>query len=213
MHSPAVGQGLNTGIQDAYNLGWKLATGDDALLDTYEAERLPVAADVLGISTRLHRRQTEDADRAMRRDDPSLRQLSLGYRDGPLAGERRTRPGAVRAGDRAPDAPCHDASGSPVRIFEALRGPHPVLLAFDTPAPRPDNGVRVVRVVRPGTPAGPDTIVDTDGHAHHAYDVHDPALLLVRPDGYIGCAADGTDHAAVEAYLRRIAPGTLTSPR
>jgi hypothetical protein len=55
VHSPAGGQGLNTGIQDAYNLGWKLATGNDDLLDTYEQERLPVAAAVLGISTRLHR--------------------------------------------------------------------------------------------------------------------------------------------------------------
>jgi 2-polyprenyl-6-methoxyphenol hydroxylase-like FAD-dependent oxidoreductase len=44
VHSPAGGQGLNTGIQDAYNLGWKLATGDDKLLETYEEERLPVAA-------------------------------------------------------------------------------------------------------------------------------------------------------------------------
>jgi 2-polyprenyl-6-methoxyphenol hydroxylase-like FAD-dependent oxidoreductase len=212
VHSPAGGQGLNTGIQDAYNLGWKLATGDDALLDTYEAERLPIAAEVLGVSTRLHRRHVEDADQAMRRDDPVLRQLTLGYREGPLADERRERPGTLRAGDRAPDAPCHDASGSPVRIFDALRGPHPVLLAFDAPAPNPGDGVRVVRVVRPGTPAGPDDLVDTDGHAHRAYDVRDPALLLVRPDGYVGCAADGTDRAAVLAYLRRITAGTV-SPR
>ena len=56
VHSPAGGQGMNTGIQDAYNLGWKLAAVIDgaaeALLDTYEEERLPVAANVLGLSTR-----------------------------------------------------------------------------------------------------------------------------------------------------------------
>jgi 2-polyprenyl-6-methoxyphenol hydroxylase-like FAD-dependent oxidoreductase len=57
VHSPAGGQGMNTGIQDAYNLGWKLAAvvrgADAALLDSYEEERLPVAARVLGISTDL----------------------------------------------------------------------------------------------------------------------------------------------------------------
>ncbi|HEU4538750.1 MAG TPA: FAD-dependent monooxygenase, partial [Polyangiaceae bacterium] len=52
VHPPAGGQGLNTGVQDAFNLGWKLAA--DRLLDTYEAERRPVAADVLGLSARLH---------------------------------------------------------------------------------------------------------------------------------------------------------------
>ena len=57
VHTPAGGQGMNTGIQDAFNLGWKLAAvqrgADPALLDTYEAERLPVAEHVLGLSTRL----------------------------------------------------------------------------------------------------------------------------------------------------------------
>jgi 2-polyprenyl-6-methoxyphenol hydroxylase-like FAD-dependent oxidoreductase len=57
VHPPAGGQGLNTGVQDAYNLGWKMAAalggGEDALLDSYEAERLPIAAAVLGLSKRL----------------------------------------------------------------------------------------------------------------------------------------------------------------
>jgi 2-polyprenyl-6-methoxyphenol hydroxylase-like FAD-dependent oxidoreductase len=59
VHSPAGGQGMNTGIQDAYNLSWKLdlilAGAGDRLLDTYEGERLPVAASILGIATKLHR--------------------------------------------------------------------------------------------------------------------------------------------------------------
>ena len=212
VHSPAGGQGLNTGVQDAYNLGWKLATGDDELLDTYEAERLPVAAGVLGISSRLHHMQPEGVEQSMRRDDPVLRQLSLSYRGGPLADERRARPGLLRAGDRAPDAPCRDAAGAPVRIFDTLRGPHSTLLAFDAPAPTVD-GLRVVRVVRPGAPADPDTIVDLEGHAHRAYDVQEPTLFLVRPDNYIGCAADGTDGAAISAYAHRITPAAMPSPQ
>ena len=212
VHSPAGGQGLNTGVQDAYNLGWKLATGDDALLDTYEAERLPVAAEVLGISSRLHHMQPAGVEQAMRRDDPVLRQLSLSYRGGPLADERRTRPGLLQAGDRAPDAPCQDAAGAPIRIFDVLRGARPTLLAFDTPAPAV-NGLRVVRVVRPGTPTDPNTIVDLHGHAHRAYDVQEPTLFLVRPDNYIGCAADGTDGTAISAYAHRIAQSTIPIPQ
>ena len=173
VHSPAGGQGLNTGIQDAYNLGWKLATGDDARLDTYEAERLPVAAGVLGISTRLHRNVTERT----RRDDPVLRQLSLSYRDGPLAAEHRAEQGPVRAGDRMPDG----IVGG-VRLFDLFRGPHwTLLVSGGAVAPAPHEGVRVEQV--PGR----------------------PGLLLIRPDGYLGCAADGPE--PIEAYLRKVRPG------
>jgi hypothetical protein len=200
VHSPAGGQGLNTGVQDAYNLGWKLAAGDDALLDTYEAERLPVAAEVLGVSTRLHHRHREEVAEAMRRDDPALRQLSLTYRGGPLAADHRTRPGSVRAGDRAPDAPCHDSAGLPVRIFDTLRGPQWTLLAFDAPAISLGDGFRTVPVVRPGTAAGRGSVVDTHGHAHDAYDVHAPTYVLVRPDNYLGCLTE--DPADLDTYLR-----------
>ncbi|WP_305786274.1 FAD-dependent monooxygenase [Symbioplanes lichenis] len=187
IHSPAGGQGLNTGIQDAYNLGWKLAAGNDALLDTYEAERLPIAAHVLGISTKLHHRQFAAPEEAMRRDDPVLRQLGLGYRGGPLAADHRPRPGEVRAGDRAPDALCHDTSGAPVRIFDALRGPHWTLLCFGTPAPAVPGEVHVV---------------DIGGHTDASYDITEPTLVLVRPDNYIGCVTH--DPADVTAYVKNL---------
>ncbi len=183
VHSPAGGQGLNTGIQDAFNLGWKLADGDDALLDTYEAERLPVAAAVLGISTRLHRAHRENAEDTMRRDDPVLRQLSLNYRGGPLADEPGTGAGRLRAGDRAPDAPC-----GPTRVFDLLRGPHWTLLAFDAPdadLPPHAPGLHVHHIARPGAPSAPGALVDTAGHAHDAYDVTAPTLFLIRPDNYL----------------------------
>ena len=183
VHSPAGGQGLNTGIQDAFNLGWKLATGDDALLDTYEAERLPVAAEVLGISTRLHRRHTANAEDAMRRVDPVLRQLSLTYRGGPLAEDTDSTAGRLRAGDRAPDAPC-----GPTRVFDLLRGPHWTLLVFDAPGaelPGETRDLHIHHIVRPGAPAARGALVDGDGHAHDAYDVSAPTLFLVRPDNYL----------------------------
>ena len=183
VHSPAGGQGLNTGVQDAYNLGWKLATGDSALLDTYEAERLPVAAGVLGITTRLHQRHAEDTADAMRRDDPVLRQLSLTYRHGPIADERRDSPGSVRAGDRAPDA-----GGE---IFPRLRGGHVMLLAFgwEQPLPQLPGSVRVHHI--------------RSAVASETYDVREPTLFLIRPDNYVGCAT--SDPQDVLSYLKLIA--------
>jgi 2-polyprenyl-6-methoxyphenol hydroxylase-like FAD-dependent oxidoreductase len=182
VHSPAGGQGLNTGIQDAYNLGWKLAGGDDKLLDTYEAERLPVAAAVLGLSSRLHAKQIEGAGDAMRRDDPVLRQLSLNYRNGPLAVDHRGEPGAVRAGDRAPDAP-----GNGMRVFDMLRGPHWTLLALDAPA-----------ISLPGT----ETFeIATDDLIREIYDVHKPTYFLVRPDNYLACVTE--DRSDVVAFMRQ----------
>jgi hypothetical protein len=184
VHSPAGGQGLNTGIQDGYNLGWKLATGDDAVLDTYEAERLPVAADVLGISTGLHRRHVANDDDAMRRDDPVLRQLTLNYRGGPLTAEHRATPGTVQAGDRAPDAPLADGR----RIFDLLRGGHATLLAFGFDG------------VLPQMPASVRTYQVTE--AADAYGVRKPALFLIRPDNYVGCVTQ--DPQDIVDYLKLI---------
>ena len=115
VHPPAGGQGLNTGVQDAYNLGWKLAHvargGADALLDSYEAERLPIAAAVLGLSKRLH--QT----RSIKRGD-ATNQLALHYRTSPLSSGDAL--GALHPGDRMPDARLADGA----RLFDHLRGPH-----------------------------------------------------------------------------------------
>jgi len=76
VHPPTGGQGLNTGVQDAWNLGWKLAHatrgGPASLLDTYEAERLPIAAAVLGLSKRLLQKRSIKR----RRDEPARLALS-----------------------------------------------------------------------------------------------------------------------------------------
>jgi 2-polyprenyl-6-methoxyphenol hydroxylase-like FAD-dependent oxidoreductase len=115
VHPPAGGQGLNTGVQDAYNLSWKLASvargGPDSLLDTYEAERLPIAAAVLGLSKRLHQ------VRSIKRGD-ATNQLSLHYRNSPLSAG--TPFGRVHPGDRMPDARLDDGT----RLFDNLRGTH-----------------------------------------------------------------------------------------
>ncbi|MFE0130572.1 FAD-dependent monooxygenase [Streptomyces sp. NPDC059037] len=179
VHSPAGGQGLNTSVQDAYNLGWKLGAvlrggAPEALLDTYEEERLPNAAQMLGLSTRIHRGEA--------RRGAATRQLGLGYRDSSLTAETRTglAEGALRAGDRAPDGPY--AGG---RLFDAFRGPHFTLLAVDADdAELP--------------PLERDLI-----HVHRTpeYAPYGKGLFLVRPDGYVAWAGEDatglTDHLKV----------------
>lgn len=122
VHSPAGGQGLNTSVQDAYNLGWKLGAvlggrAPEALLDTYEEERRPVAEHVLGLSTAIHR------DEARR--GASTRQLGLNYRHSSLSEETRENPGPLSAGDRVPDLTVDG-----VRLFDRLRGPDWTLLTL-----------------------------------------------------------------------------------
>jgi 2-polyprenyl-6-methoxyphenol hydroxylase-like FAD-dependent oxidoreductase len=115
VHPPTGGQGLNTGVQDAYNLGWKLAHvlrgGPESLLDTYEAERLPVAAAVLGLSRQLY------SARSLKRGE-ATNQLKLHYRTSALSSGKPL--GRLHPGDRMPDVRL--AGG--VRLFEKMRGAH-----------------------------------------------------------------------------------------
>ncbi|KUN98428.1 FAD-dependent oxidoreductase [Streptomyces caeruleatus] len=162
VHSPAGGQGLNTSVQDAYNLGWKLGAvlrdgADAGLLDTYEEERRAVAADMLGLSTGVHRGEVRRGE--------ATRQLGLGYRESSLTKETRATPGPVRAGDRAPDGALDG-----VRLFDTFRGPHWTVVAVGVEVPGVPDAVRVVR-----------------GRVQESYG---SGLFLVRPDGYVGWAGD-----------------------
>ncbi|MEU8589567.1 FAD-dependent oxidoreductase [Streptomyces sp. NPDC048664] len=202
IHSPAGGQGMNTGIQDAYNLGWKLAAlldgADQALLDTYENERRPVARDVLDDSTTRLGNVMRAAGES---DGPSAQQgltddrttgLGIAYADSPLT----HGPGA---GVRAPDAPCRNAgTGNPTRLFDLLRGPRWTLLSFgDTPVRQAPDGPRTFRVTTDPAATGADTVIDTDDLAHHAYGITGDELVLIRPDGYIAARRPADDPAAV----------------
>jgi 2-polyprenyl-6-methoxyphenol hydroxylase-like FAD-dependent oxidoreductase len=199
VHPPSGGQGLNTGVQDAYNLGWKLGAvldgRSDELLDSYQAERLPVAARVLGISTKLLEKHIAGAEDAFERGEET-RQLDLSYRGGPLTLDDGSSC-VVVAGDRAPDAPCVDHDGRPVRLFDCYAGPHWTLLRFGPTAPALDRaGVQSHCV-------GCD-LVDIDHHVQDAYGVKDGAAVLIRPDGYIGAITSRP--ADLAAYAARVMP-------
>jgi hypothetical protein len=210
IHPPTGGQGLNTSVQDAYNLGWKLGAvlsgAPSALLDTFEEERRPIAASVLGLSTQL----LADVGAGSRRRGREVHQLDLGYPDSSLSLERPERSGDLLAGDRAPDAPVHGAGGLPTRLFKLFQGPHWTLLGFgvrpdQAPAPRANLRTHVFG------PRG--DIVDDGGHFRAAYGAEDGDWFLIRPDGYIGATVSSAHLSDLEAYLERVGLSILPSGR
>jgi 2-polyprenyl-6-methoxyphenol hydroxylase-like FAD-dependent oxidoreductase len=213
VHSPAGGQGMNTGIQDAYNLGWKLAAVlggvDAALIDTYEEERLPIASWVLGISNDLMNAAVAARTLVMGRN-PETTQLGLGYRERSLSQDVRAESEGLRAGDRAPDALGLTALGTPMRMFDLLRGPHVTLLGFGprwrslVDACTAQFGDSVRTYIITATPDTAADIVDEQGQAHAAYD--SDALFVIRPDNYVGFVSTNTDPMPLMNYLRRIIP-------
>ncbi|QYC42122.1 Pentachlorophenol 4-monooxygenase [Nonomuraea coxensis DSM 45129] len=186
-HAPFGGQGMLTGIGDAENLAWKLAlvirgVAGDRLLDTYEAERRPLATQVLRGSTAATRVNIAAGpvgrflrDRVMmpvfnlavlqRWATYTTSQLWVGYRRGPLGGRgRRPRPG-----DRVPDVACERTDGTRTRLHAELRGRWAALGGDDLyEAARGRLGERVVHL-RPVDPL--------------------PAML-VRPDAHLACTGD-----------------------
>ena len=210
IHSPAGGQGMNTGIQDACNLGWKLAAvaqgASPALLDTYEAERRPVAAGVLALSNARLAQAIEHQSLPTRRDASTM-QLDVSYRGSALARDDRDEAAPLRAGDRAPDATGLTTIAGERRLFELTRGGRFTLLSFgDAPAiTQALPGVRVLRVVE--RPTGPDDIADTGGHLARSYGSSGHTLVLLRPDGHIALISDAGDVAAVTSHL-----ATMTAP-
>lgn len=198
IHPPTGGQGLNTSIQDAYNLGWKLAAvlrgAEDALLDTYEQERRPVAAEVLGLSTQL----LAAAKQGDMRRGRNVRQLDLGYAESALSLELPERTHGPFAGDRAPDAPMRGASGQPVRVFDLLKGTHWTLFGYEANraclAARP--GLRIHTIGEGGE------LIDDGGHFQAGYAVSAGEWVLVRPDGYIAAMVATECLKALEAFFR-----------
>jgi 2-polyprenyl-6-methoxyphenol hydroxylase-like FAD-dependent oxidoreductase len=205
VHPIAGGLGMNSGIQDAYNLGWKLGlvlAGNAApgLLDTYQDERLPIASWLLDItSERLDVvldaiKQSGGGLDAVA--TPELTQLTLAYPWSRLSRQATSRTTLLRPGHRAPDAPLGDS----VRLFDLFRGPHFTLLGMGERC-APALGAVESDIVKPCL-IGPGGLLDEDGHAASAYGTD--ALFLIRPDGHIGLIADPADAGAVADYLRSL---------
>lgn len=210
VHSPAGGQGLNTGVQDAVNLGWKLAqvvkgVSTPSLLDTYHSERHPVAARVL--------RNTMAQVALMRPADERLEALRETVSELLSMDEPRKRFAAMLSGldihydlgeghpllgRRMPDLDLVISDG-PQRVFTLLHDAQPVLLNFREPggfdiAPWADR-VQMVDA----RDVGPWELPVLGA-------VPAPAAVLVRPDGYVAWVGDTTQHGLHDALTTWFGP-------
>jgi 2-polyprenyl-6-methoxyphenol hydroxylase-like FAD-dependent oxidoreductase len=218
VHSAAGGQGMNTGIQDSYNLGWKLtsvlAGARSNLLDTYAAERIPVARDVLTMSTQKMGKAMDQAGKgsqdglgaalATMGDGTSTTGLAIHYRTSPITYQSggATGSGPV-AGDRAPNVTGLQGPGFSGDLFDLLRGPHWSLVAYDHTEPVIFDNAKPthMHVHRIGPVAGESGIVDAKGELRRIYQPHPGELILVRPDGYIAARASSESEADVIDHL------------
>ncbi|TMG85463.1 MAG: hypothetical protein E6H78_07015 [Betaproteobacteria bacterium] len=224
IHSPVGAQGMNTGLQDAYNLGWKLALvvqgrADATLLDSYEAERVPVARRLLDTTDRGFRLVVSDNPLAgifrtqilariiafgMRRKWVQriafriISQTGIHYRPSPLSRSLDGfASGAPQAGDRFPWLKVKlDANGAVEDLFETLDDTRFNLIVIGQPAPsEPTLGLGdLLRVC---------TVADDRGNDAELLraQIPRPSFYLLRPDGYVGLCGTRLRPGALSDYV------------
>jgi 3-(3-hydroxy-phenyl)propionate hydroxylase len=227
IHSPAGGQGMNTGIQDVFNLAWKLALvirrlADPSLLDTYESERLPIDEMVIRNSDRLTRLVTlksplaryvrdhlvpvvSSFGRVRQKAGQAVSELAIGYRHSRICEDHGAPASEVRAGDRAPDVALSDGVRAGGNLYDRLTHGDAVLLVSTT---------------------GEDA-----GHGHHLLNLRIPPWIreahvaqsegpfgrlsvhLVRPDGYVGyrCSLSEASNCLFRYWSRLVGPDAFST--
>ena len=202
VHYPAGGQGLSLGVQDAVNLGWKLAqvvsgTSPESLLDSYHDERHPVAARALQRQDERMKALVDVVSELARMDEPRKRLAGIisGLDIHYDLGE-----GHPLIGRRMPDLDLVTADG-PLRVFELLHDARPVLLNLGQPG-----GFDI-------TPwAGRVELIDAECDGPWELPVLGavtaPSAVLVRPDGYVAWVGDRTQVGLSEALTTWFGPPT-----
>ena len=203
VHSPAGAQGMNTGMQDAFNLAWKLALALErhaapSLLDSYDDERRPVAAQVIGQATALtrlgtvrHRGARELRNHALqfatglasvrRRLADQVEETAINYHlSAIVADDGHHHRGTIRAGDAAPEVTMED--GRSLHAVLAERTGHTMLHVGEEEPPFE------ALLVPPG------------GAVAERYGLVDGATVAIRPDGYVGLVASKDGERALERY-------------
>ena len=232
IHSPVGAQGMNTGIQDATNIGWKLAhtilgrTGPE-LLDTYERERAPVGRAVLSFTDRGFRIATSTspivrfartllapAVMPLALKAKSVRgyafrtmsQLAIRYRDSPLSTDGPGAPRGPRAGDRLPDASVvHNGQTTTLHTAMSAGGWRLLLCGPTDTWTGERDGLSMYRL---SARERPGCLHDRDGQALRRLGLAPDrqAQYLIRPDGHIGYRSGGTDLTGLTRYLQRWLP-------
>ncbi|HEX5904025.1 MAG TPA: FAD-dependent monooxygenase [Actinomycetota bacterium] len=209
IHPPLGGQGLQIGVQDAVNLGWKLAqvikgTSAEPLLDTYQAERHPVAARVLkNTMAQVALRRTDDRTKALGEyvsqllgmDEP---RRALAAEMSGLGVRYDLGEGHPLLGRRMPDLDLITTDGQ-LRVYTLLHDAHPVLLSLGEPgrfdiAPWADR----VRLV--------DAAYDGPWELPAIGKVPAPDAVVIRPDGYVAWVGDGTNEGLADALTTWFGP-------
>ncbi|MFG2122944.1 FAD-dependent monooxygenase [Streptomyces sp. NPDC048710] len=228
IHPPTGAQGMNTGIQDAFNLGWKLALATrgiahTGLLESYHAERKPVGDEVVGRTLR-HAAQGVQADP----DDPvtvGLReaQLLVAYPDSPLVEPGSAAGPGPAAGERAPDCGglLDPLATFPLRLYDVLRERDHVLLLHADCADGTKGFEQLAHTARglthdqltcycvmpEGVDCGPlpfPVLRDSRGEFRERYAAGGSEAFLVRPDGYLGARVSPADPGPLSAALTRV---------
>ncbi|MBB4233586.1 FAD-dependent monooxygenase [Rhizobium esperanzae] len=209
VHSPVGGQGLNTGVQDAANLGWKLAQvvkgiSPESLLDTYHAERHPVAARVLRTTmAQVALQRTDDRTEALR--DIMLELLGMEEPRKKIAAEMSglaihydLGEGHPLLGRRMPDLELVTSDGC-LRVYTLLKNAQPMLLNLGAPGSldiTPWSG-RIRSV---------DASYDGPWELPAIGAVSAPTAVLIRPDGYVAWVGDGSQDGLREAMKTWFGP-------
>lgn len=224
IHSPAGGQGMNTGLQDAYNLGWKLALvvqgrANPALLDSYEQERQPVAQRLLATTDRLFMLLVSDGwfaklfrtrivprvlgfamtlDRVRKLAFRTVSQIGIRYRHSPLSTTLPGLPaGAPCGGDRFPWLNLGLDGGAAADLYQQLADTSFNLLVIGQPAPA--EGLLTADDLLRIHVVTDDAVNATELARAN---ITGPAFYLLRPDGHVAVAGGQLDTPAVDRYLR-----------
>lgn len=217
IHTPAGAQGMNTGIQDGYNLAWKLASvlrGEcgEKLLESYNAERLPNAESLLKTTDRFFNLVASpepilsylrthvfpyvagaafSLDAVRKFVFPRISQIAISYRDSDLSDHADDTSCEVKAGDRLPYFEVEGTS-----IYDKLREPKWHLITFeDGKNGSTDSRVEDSRFDRYTLPLYP--------HVAKVFGATESFNILLRPDNYIATISRGTSLTPIENYLKR----------